>query len=74
MNLNGIFVHFDNLNPIALRMPKTLRSFGHFECNRVKAEINCDKLMVVVNNKFTVVVLCYELQEEVFCTVSTNKF
>ena len=29
-----IFIH---LNPVALRMAKTPLSFGHSECNRVKA-------------------------------------
>ena len=33
------------LNPIALRMAKTLLSFGHSECNRVKKyDLNCDNL------------------------------
>ena len=29
--------------PIALRMAKTLWSFGHSECNRVKIWIHCQK-------------------------------
>ena len=32
-----IAFHYLNLNPIALRIARTLWSFVHFECNRVKA-------------------------------------
>ena len=36
---------FMNFNPIALRMAKTLWSFGHLECNRVRPPKGCDSIL-----------------------------
>ena len=38
-------------NPIALRMAKTLWSFGHFECNRVKSfdHSECNKVNITMH-------------------------
>ena len=35
---------FININPIALRMAKTLWSFGHSDCNRVKGDSDCNRV------------------------------
>ena len=35
--MNNIYLVKENFNPIALRTAKTLWSFGHSECNRIKS-------------------------------------
>ena len=43
-----------DFNPIALKMAKTLWSFGHFECNRVNKKIsNTDTLTDCCSDKFS---------------------
>ena len=39
LTILGVPIHL--FNPIALRMAKTLWSFGHSECNRVKNIMVC---------------------------------
>ena len=41
---------FMNSNPIALRMAKTLWSFGHSECNRVRPLKGCDSILSMEGN------------------------
>ena len=48
LNMNKI------LNPIALRMAKTLCSFGHTECNRVKYSF----ILQIIKGKFFISWIC----------------